>query len=120
MTALRKIVQSAGFYPITALYLVGVGLILLLVQGLIDLKTTMAILGFAAVSALLFAAWRELQKGREELTKVHQLVNSQRSEMIARIDELSALLTASGVVVPPIGEREADARDDQRRSRSGK
>jgi hypothetical protein len=32
--------------------------------------------------------------------RVHKIVNSQRDEMIARIDQLIALLESSGIVVP--------------------
>ena len=40
-----------------------------------------------------------------------------RAELLARIDELVALLIDSGVVVPPSGKKEKAARDDEERDK---
>ena len=108
MSVVRDIYRSAGFYPITGLYTGGVVCALFVADGEIDLPSGLIIFAFLALTALLLAAWKEVRM-------VHHLVDSQRAELLARIDELSALLVKAGVVPPLSGQREQDARDDIRR-----
>lgn len=107
-----QVFRSAGFYPLTALYLTGVVIVYLIANGVVTLPYGIFALSLAVIFALVFAAYRELKA-------VHRLVNGQREELIARIDELNALLTASGVVVPPPSTSEERARADSERDHRG-
>jgi len=98
---LVELLRSAAFYPITGMYLAGVALGVLVVHG--TLSPAVAVLAGALVTltALLLAAWREIRA-------VKLTVNVHMDELVARIDELNALLVASGIVVPPTNqERQA-------------
>ena len=110
LPTMRQVYRSAGFYPLTGLYLVGVSLIWLITSGRLFVIYGVLILSIFAIFALLLAAWRELKA-------VHKLVDGQRAELLARIDELVALLIDSGVVVPPSGKKEKAARDDEERDK---
>jgi len=54
----------------------------------------MAALGIAFLLLIAFGT-------RKRVTEVHDIVNSQRTAMMVRLDQLTAALTKSGIAVPP-------------------
>jgi glucose dehydrogenase len=104
----RRILRSAGLYPITTVYVSGVALIMSAVMDFTSIPASIIIFGVVALLAVVWAALRELRA-------VHILVDGQRHELIARIDQLTAIILEMGVVMPAAGPKEQDARDDLRR-----
>lgn len=78
-TTIRRVVHSAGFYPVTGLYLAAVLAVWLTVAGLIDLAAAVAGLGVVAVLAVGYATWRELRT-------LHELLDIQRAELEALLE----------------------------------
>lgn len=93
--------KSASGWPITALYLGGTVTALMIVSHRLD-----PALGFVLM-AVLFGAMLTVSVSREVKT-VHHLVNSQRDELLVRIDQLIATLLAADVDVPLATEKGKD------------
>lgn len=83
MTLTRILARSAGLYPITGVYLAGVGVICLYAAGRVSLAASIIIFGVATVIAICWAASREIRT-------VHAEIVAQRT----RIDELTDLVAA--------------------------
>lgn len=93
MTRLRHLMTSAAFYPITLVYLTSVLLALLVAEGLLERDVGLVILTFVAIVALLVATLREIRT-------VHNLVNSQRDELLSQIALLAEQMESAGLAVP--------------------
>jgi hypothetical protein len=102
LTAIR---DSSGLYPITQFYVVAVLVVIIAVEGWIGVGSAIAILGIFAALAILTAAWSELKL-------IHKMVNSQRTETLARMDQLEDIIVAHGITLPPEGWKVSEARSD--------
>lgn len=111
MKFLTDVSRSAGLYPISLLYVAAVAIVCAVASSVLTPGVAVIALGLVAILSACFATWRELRK-------VHVLVNGQRTELIARIDQLTELLIRSGVVVPDGSSLEQEARDDDNDTRS--
>lgn len=85
-------------YPISAVWLTGCAVAIGITQDWWDLPVGLVLL--SSMSLLIF-----MVSLRAEVTVVHHLVNSQRDELLSRIDTLVSYLVAAGVALPP-GETE--------------
>ena len=88
-----QIARSVSFYPLTGAYVGAVAVLALLSSNHLDLGTaiiaeTMIVMVMMTVSA------------KRELRAVHNLVHSQREELVDRIDQLVDLLHTAGIAVP--------------------
>jgi hypothetical protein len=97
---LSVIRNSAAFYPLTTLYIAAVLALEAAVSGLVRLDTAIIGLGIVTVILILASIYREVRYQRAEVKKVHTLVNSQRTELLERIEQLVAALQVAGVAVP--------------------
>lgn len=87
------VVASAGFYPITQMYVVAVAVSVALINMWISLTGAIVVLGVAAVAAVMAVMLRELRT-------VHRVMNGQRVELLDRIDLLTESLLNHDVRVP--------------------
>lgn len=94
MNFLTRVVQGVSFYPLTGFYVGAVTILMLFSSDVINFQTGLIALTLTGVSMLLYSM-------RREVRTVHILVNSQRTEMLLRIDQLVTALTDAGVPVPP-------------------
>lgn len=101
LRALDTVRRSASGLPITALYLGGTVTAMLIVSHRLE-----PALGFVLM-AVLFGSMLTVSVSREVKT-VHHLVNSQRDELLIRIDQLIATLLGAGVEVPLATEKGKD------------
>jgi hypothetical protein len=93
VTYLRRFLGSISFYPVSTVYLASAAMIATVTGRYIRLEVALLIEGLVAIIAIQISM-------HSEVVRVHKLVNSQRDEMIARIDQLIATLVAAGVRVP--------------------
>jgi uncharacterized protein YoxC len=92
-THLRRVIAACAFYPVTWTYLAGVAVIMSISEGLVSVSAGLIALSLLALLiALIFT--------RKEVQKVHILVNSQRDELVERIDQLVTALHDAGAAVP--------------------
>ena len=98
----QQFLHSPSSYPITIVYLAGLALAITVSEGIVDLSAGIAVLTLVAILAVLIALLREMRV-------VHTLVNSQRDELLLRIDVLVEALKDAGVAIPP----SPDHRDHQ-------
>lgn len=87
-------------YPITAVWLTGAVVAVGVARDWWDLPVGLVLL--SSVSLLIF-----MISLKAEVVVVHRLVNSQRDELLNRIDTLVTYLVAAGVALPP-GETEQE------------
>lgn len=92
-TFLTRAINTVSFYPLTGFYVGAVAVLMVLAGGYIDLQVAILSVTGIFVGAILFSMHREVRM-------VHVLVNSQRTELIARIDQLTSALDEAGVPVP--------------------
>ena len=85
--------KSFFLYPVTAVYLGGVTVVVLVSESELDFAYGLLALTLVTLVAVMIAAWRELRT-------VHRLVNSQRDELLERIEVLVDCLRSSGVQIP--------------------
>ena len=104
MPTATRIVRSVSFYPLTTFWITASVFMVLVAEKFLTLVQGLIMTALTALLALVYGLHRELKT-------VHALVNGQRTELLARIDQLVDLLKSSGVVVPPTGDREQLARD---------
>lgn len=104
----RVVFGDATFYPLTVLYVGAVALILLVTRGTIPVPAAVILLGLLAALLMLTNVVRVLRKIAAEQaelqaaqTAIHRLVDGNRVELLARVDQLSGLLANRGVQVPP-------------------
>lgn len=57
------------------------------------------------VTASVILIIREIRSIKREVHDVHRIVNSERTTMVAHIDNLEQTLTDAGVPVPPTPEK---------------
>lgn len=90
---LGKLGHSVSFYPLSGAWVAGVVGAMLVSSG----HTTWdrALYGYTLFIGLLMlvSMWREVRV-------VHVLVNSQRTELVNRVDQLTALLKHEGIDLP--------------------
>jgi hypothetical protein len=102
----KHIHRSGSFYPITAFYLAAVCVTALAVRGVLTLNGGAVVLALVAILVVLAATWRELKI-------VHRMMDGQRTEMLARIDHMTELLTEHGIQPPPPLPAEIEARNNE-------
>ncbi len=89
----KEVRKSASTFPITALYVFGVLIILLIQEGIIGVATGISTLSLITILALLVAITKELRA-------IHILVNSQHDVLITRIYQLINILNIADIDVP--------------------
>lgn len=55
----------------------------------------------AVIGALVLLLRKDVKATAEVAATTHEIVNSQRTEMVARIDQLEQLIVGGGAIVPP-------------------
>lgn len=90
----QKISNSLTFYPVTMVYLGGVGVAMGISSGWIDGGPGLLLLSMLTLIVVLVSMFREVQV-------VHHLVNSQRTALLERIAELVEAMQEAGVELPP-------------------
>lgn len=103
MNTFKAIRGSSGLYPITQLYVIAVVVLVITVEGWIGLGSAIAILGLTAVIAILIAACAELHL-------LHHMMDGQRTETLARLDQLEAIISRHGWTLPPEPPKVTEAR----------
>lgn len=93
MSRLRRFTSSIAFYPVTAVYVAAAAASAAVAGRYLRLDLALVIVALVAVMAIQLSM-------RHEVRTVHHLVNSQRDELVARIDQLTAALVAAGLPVP--------------------
>lgn len=89
----RSVVASAGFYPVSQMYVVAVAVLVALVNTWISLTGAIVVLAVVAVATVTSVMLRELKT-------VHRVMNGQRVELLERIDLLTEALLNHDVRVP--------------------
>lgn len=82
MTFLRRLVRTLSVYATATTWIVAAGLLAGVAGRAISFGTSLAVLSLVAISLLMLAT-------HQEVTQIHVLVNSQRDEMVAKIDRMS-------------------------------
>ena len=98
-----RIVRSASFYPLTGLYVGSVICLIGLMQGWLAFAE-------AALLLLSFTLLALMGSMHRELVNVTVILSEQRAQLIARVDELTRLLTELQQPVPPPTHTEEQAR----------
>lgn len=81
MNLARRVLRSLTFYPVTTIWLVSVGLLACVAGGALSFGVALVVVSLLALNVLLTATYRQA-------SLVHSLVNSQRDEMVAKIDRM--------------------------------
>lgn len=92
-TFLKRAINTVTFYPLTGFYVGAVAVLMLFAGDYIQLQVAILSVTSIFVGAVLFSM-------HQEVRMVHVLVNSQRTELIARIDQLTSALDDAGVPIP--------------------
>lgn len=70
----RRVIRSAGFYPITGLYLSAVLILLAVVDDYLSIGFGIVVLGFVALLSITHSMWKELRT-------LHALAEIQHEEL---------------------------------------
>jgi hypothetical protein len=97
---LRAVTDSAVVYPTSLMFIAGVVALEGVVADLVRLDTAIIGLGIVAVIIILASIYHEVRGQRVEVKEVHVLVNSQRDELVERIEQLVVALQDASVAVP--------------------
>lgn len=89
-----RIMHSITFYPLSLAWVGGILVAAGISSDCFSLIQGLAVWSSFVLLMVMYGMWRELRI-------VHTLVNSQHDQLVARNDQLLALLNASGISVPP-------------------
>lgn len=95
--------------PLTTLYLFASAAIIAASAGWIAPPTAIVSVGLMFIAMLTLGLHREnvitAEKVQSELTNIHDLVNSQHDELVARVEQLIRVLEQADVKVPEPREK---------------
>jgi uncharacterized membrane protein len=95
--------DSIAFYPLTAFWIASSLAVVGVAQGWFRVDLSIILLAVVGILLLLLNMHREV-------TAVHQLVNSQRDELVERIEQLVHALHLAGAPVPKPGTSSSRSR----------
>lgn len=90
---LEKLRHSVSFYPLSGAWVAGIASAMLASSGHTTWDRAFYGYTFLILILMLVSMWREVRT-------VHVLVNSQRTELVNRVDQLTALLKYEGIDLP--------------------
>lgn len=93
MTYVHRFAHSVAFYPVTIVYGACAAVIGAIAGHFLRADVALLLISLIAVMSVQVSM-------RREVRRVHVLVNSQRDELVARIDQLVRALRAAGVTIP--------------------
>lgn len=93
-TLLRRFLRARALYPTLLAYLLTVGVVMAITRGWLTVAGGIVVLGVVSILDVL-------EQMRREVTVVHELVNSEHTQLVARVDQLIEALDRLGAVVPP-------------------
>lgn len=97
-TPLQKALYSASGWPITILYVGASSVASLMAANVLGVAPGLILIAVLFCMMLVVSVSREIKS-------VHHLVNSQRDELLARIDQLIQVLVAADITVPRATEK---------------
>lgn len=89
----HRVITTVSFYSLGGAYLGAITILALYAGGIIPLAT--AFIAETGVIAVL-----QLTAINHQIDKVEKLVNSQRTELLARVDQLKDAMKDAGVAIP--------------------
>lgn len=108
MTSLRQYIRRRNVYPITAMYVGVVGVVMQVASGAWSVELGLSLMAILAVGVVLFLGRRDVRAAQAEVHVIHELVNSQHDDLVARVEQLTRALERAGVRVPSDPAREGD------------
>lgn len=103
---IRKIRHSTVTYPISISWVFGVTCMCLYAAGIFELATAIVVFGVSCMLIVLAVV-------RNDVAVVHELVNSQRTALVEKIDALTAVIIAAGLEIPPDPELPKTAKAEE-------
>ena len=89
-----KIVESVSFYPLSLAWAFGISAAAASTAGYVSYIQALFLWSVFIILMVITGMWRELKM-------VHHLVNSQRDDLVDRIDQLTVLLQTKDIDLPP-------------------